>query len=185
MITIQLELTKEDFYQFSYFTSWSAPWNNKKRVIYYSKFILTYFFLLVLFFYVEREKLPRSSLIILSVAVVVLSLLILPAWNANRLRKQVEIFYDDPKNSNLFLKTDLIFDEKGIESRDSVSFTTYLWSAIVRKAETTEYFYLYRNSILGIVIPKTSFKSFAEIEEFRKLLLTHLSLQAEFDSLNK
>ena len=59
------------------------------------------------------------------------------------------------------------------------------WSAFVNKVETDEYFYLYLNTILAIVIPKIVFKSLTEKKEFENILLAHFSLQAELNSLKQ
>ena len=40
MVTVSVELTKEDFYKYNYFTGWTATWNSKKRHNYYLECLL-------------------------------------------------------------------------------------------------------------------------------------------------
>jgi YcxB-like protein len=181
MICLQFTLSKEDLFQFSYFTGWTAQWNKKKRLTYYVKFILTYVIFLSVALIFWKKNLANYNAIIFFAVILFISLLILPAWIRSSFRRTTESFYSDPKNSTFFLKSELTIDENGINNKDGVSSTNYSWSAIVKKAETPRYFYLYVNSVMAMVIPKTSFTSMAEQKEFEKLLLIHLPLQAELN----
>ena len=185
MITLSSELTKEDFYQFSYYTNWSASWNFRKRLIYHAKNIIYGGILAFIFFYLIGWKIHFLSFIAGGIFLLLFNFIILPIWIRHDYRKYVEKFYANPSNSSFFLKTELVINEKGILNKDDVSTTMHSWPAFVKKAETEGYFYLYLNSQLGLVIPKRAFTSQKEKAEFESILLAHFPLQAEFNNFKR
>lgn len=185
MITFCIELTKEDFYQFSYYTNWSASWNFKKRVFYHLKNFIYGGTAVYLFLYFTGWQPHFISIIGGTIFLLSFNFVILPIWIKHNLWKYVEKFSANPSNSSFFLKTDLVINEKGILSKDDVSTTMHSWPAFVKKAETEGYFYLYLNSQLGLVIPKRAFTSQKEKAEFESILLAHFPLEAELKNLEK
>jgi hypothetical protein len=185
MVVLSLELTKEDFYQFSYYTSWKASWNSRKRVIYYCRNMLSAGVGSLLGIYLIERKISLTAILVASVFVLLLGFIALPAWVRRFYRKYVEKFSANPTNSNFFSKTELIIDEKGIQARDDVSTTMHLWRAFSKKVEMEDYFYLYLNSQSGLVIPKRIFQTQTEKENFNKILLAHFPLEAELNDLEK
>jgi hypothetical protein len=55
MIILNLTLSKEDLFQFSYYTGWAAKWNIKKRINFYLKFIFYYVVAVALFFILRKK----------------------------------------------------------------------------------------------------------------------------------
>jgi len=47
-----------------------------------------------------------------------------------------------------------LISEEGVETKDVATTAIYKWIAIVRVLETTDYYFLYLNSIQAIIIPK-------------------------------
>lgn len=143
MVVLSLELTKEDFCQFNYYTSWTAPWNFKKRVIYHLKNIIYGGALGLLFIYLLKGQITLAAIVGASIFFLLFNLIILPIWIRHDFRKYVEKFHANPSNNSFFLKSALVIDEKGIQASDEVSITTHSWPAFVKKTETNEYLYLY------------------------------------------
>jgi hypothetical protein len=178
---IQVTLTKEAFFEFSYYTGWTAPWNRKKRVVYYSRIVLYMLFLSVLIFYVVMKikfswdfLLPLVCLLLLYFAVIV------PILIKHRYSTVAQKIFEDPQNANIFLPTTIEINEKGVRNNDSISETNYSWPAFVRKALNKSAYYLYVNKQIAIVIPESAFSYKNEKEEFDRLLAKYLPFQAEF-----
>ncbi len=185
MTVLSIQLTKEDFYQFSYYTSWAASWNSRKRLIYYFRNTLSAAIGSLLGIYLLERTISLTAILVVSVFLLVLIFVALPAWVKRFYRKHVEKFSSNPSNSSVFLKTQLTIDEKGIESKDDVSTTMHSWAAFVKKVETKDSYYLYLGSQLGLVIPKRTFASQKEKVEFENILLKYFPLQAELEHIKK
>jgi hypothetical protein len=185
MVALSLELTTEDFYQFNYYTNWTASWNSRKRFIYYCRNILSAGVGSLLGIYLIERKISLTAILVVVVFVLLLGFIALPAWVRRFYRKYVEKFSANPSNNSFFSKTELIIDEKGIQARDDVSTTMHLWRAFTKKVDTEKYFYLYLSSLSGLVIPKRIFQTQTEKENFSKILLAHFPLEAELNNLEK
>jgi len=185
MVALSLQLTTEDFYQFNYYTSWTASWNSRKRIIYYCRNILSAGIGSLLGVYLLERKISLTAILVAVVFALLLGFIGLPVWVRRFYRKSVDKFSANPSNSSFFSKAELIVDETGIQARDDVSTTMHLWRAFSKKVETDEYFYLYLNSQSGLVIPKRIFQTQTEKENFTKILLAHFPLEAELSDIEK
>jgi hypothetical protein len=178
---IHVTLTQEIFFEFNYYTGWTAPWNGKKRFVYYMKAILyTLFASTLVFLFVMKAKFSWDLLLFLLLLLLLYFAVIVPAWIKHRYYTLTKKFFEDPQNANIFLPTTIEISEKGVRSNDSISETNYGWPAFVRKASNKSADYLYLNKQLAIVIPERAFANKNEKEEFDKLLAEYLPLQAEF-----
>lgn len=178
---IHVTLTKEIFFEFSYYTGWTAPWNRRKRLIYYSKSILySLLSFIFVFFFVIKTKVSWDFFLFLALLLLLYFAVIVPAWIKHRYNILAKKFFEDPQNANVFLPTAVEISEKGVTNNDSISETKYGWTAFVRKVFNKSSSYLYLNNHLAIVIPESAFANKNEKQEFEKLLAEHLPLQAEF-----
>lgn len=183
-ITISYQLTQDDYYEFYYFTSWKAQWNKKRRSTYFLQaflFGLALIFIMVYSF--ERKNLTNiiSSILVFYAIYIVLLLIIIKDGYRRTSRK----IYEDPKNSNLFLKSDLRFDEAGIFSKNEISESLTRWDAVIKSSITAKHYFLYFSEMNALTIPKRVFKSVSEKESFEKMLAQYLSLQADLPLVNK
>jgi YcxB-like protein len=138
-----------------------------------------------LIIYLVDRRISPVPLVPCAIIGIIVNFVIIPPRIKHHYEKQVDKFYSNPSNSNFLLKTELIIDENGIQSKDETTTTAHSWPAFVKKAETNDYFYLYLNSQLALVIPKRIFTSPKEKIEFESLLLAHFPLQAELNNLEK
>jgi hypothetical protein len=76
-------------------------------------------------------------------------------------------------------------DDSGIYMKDTVSENRWKWEAFIKKQENEAYYFLFTSSIEAIILPKRIFKQAEEKTKFEKLLLQHLSLDAEVGHLVK
>ncbi len=183
MIVLSFQLTQEDLYQFNNYTSWTAPENRKKRLKYYLRNSLSGV-VLIIFFLLFTEKINMPKLLLLAGLFFLILFISIPYWIKRHYRKYVKAFCTNPENSSFFEPLELTINETGILMKDNSSTSTYLWSAFIRKVETENYLYLYLNSILGVIIPKKSFESQKQKEDFDNLLLMYFPLQADLNSIN-
>jgi K+/H+ antiporter YhaU regulatory subunit KhtT len=97
-------------------------------------------------------------------------------------KRKIERFINDPKNSNLLVRTELIISDNGIINKDEFSEVNYNWNAITKKVINKDYIYLFLNSVQAIVIPKKALSN-EEEKQLSDLLSRNLSLKAEFSEL--
>lgn len=61
-------------------------------------------------------------------------------------------------------------DASGVRIASAVSSSTIAWDAIVRGAETADFFLLFESKAMALFIPKTAFESEADVERFRGIV---------------
>lgn len=176
-MTLEIELSEEDYFHFVHFTSWRAPFARKNRVKYFMRFYLYLTIILFGFFYFTEKPFQWTPFFISVIPVVLLSGFVLPIFVERHHRKLARQAFRNPENKSFFRKTFVFFNDEGIEARDDLSVSFDKWSSLIRCSETAHYFYLYKNAIQALVVPKRIFASAAKEDEFRRILpgIIHVS----------
>ena len=171
-ITISYHLTEEDYFEYHLFTSWTAPWNKKKRMAAILRYLLFGAVFVPALVYTAEKRFDVVRILIYF-AVYVLSLFILIKYKFRRTARKI---YNDPRNAALFSEVELTFTENGFSGRHESSSSEHKWSAVTRNAATDKHFFLYTSEFTALVIPKRIFKSVTEKESFEKLLAQYVPL---------
>lgn len=179
MVHLKFNLTEEEYFQFTYHSTWTAPGRRKYRLLYYGKVFLLYAAVAILYIVTRHSNQLLIDFTIFGTVGLVYFLLI-PYLVRKSLRRRVREIVSSKENEHILDESEVIISEAGIIDRDKVSESRYDWDAIVKKAETSSSYYLYTNSYHAVVIPKRALKSDAEREKLRQLLHTNLSLSSEF-----
>jgi len=179
MVTVSFHLTEQEFFDFNYYTSWSAPERKSYRLLYYGKVFLLYFLVATVYIFTNHTSQILVDFVIFS-AIGLVYFLLIPFLIKQSIRRRVKRMLAAKENEHILQESQVVLDDSGIFDKDNVSETRYDWEAIVRKSETDTTFYLYTNSYHAIVIPKRAIASAAELSSLRKMLDTHLPLSSEF-----
>ena len=177
---LDFSLTEDDIFKFNFYSGWGSPEKKSYRIWYYIKFI-AYAFFGVLFLIVISRKEPINFPMLAGLAIIVgLSFSYFNIENTykNHIRKLIS----PQHNSAFYVMRQMIINETGITDKDENSETKYAWSAIIKKVENEEYFYLYLSSLHSIIIPQRVLDQ-KQREELRLLLSRHLTLTAEIDHM--
>jgi len=183
-ITISYQLTQNDYYEFYYYAAWDAPWNKKKRLTYFIQALLFGLIIVVVMVYsFERKTLVSVISSVLLFFTIYIGLLLI--MRKDGFRRTARRIFEDPKNANLFLKTELSFDETGISGKDGLSETRISWSGIVRSSSTPKHYFLFFSEMNALTIPKRIFKTSVEEDAFENMLAQYIPLQANLASFDK
>lgn len=178
MLHLKYQLTEQEFFEYNYFTTWSAPDRSRYRISYYLKFVLLYGAIAIL--YIAGNK-DHWRIIDISVfgGIALLYLILVPWMVRISVKRRARQFLGRPENHHILSECEVILSDSGIVDKDKESETRYSWDAIVKKAETPDCHYLYTNSYHAIVIPKRTLADADERKELERLLSTHLPLNVE------
>lgn len=179
MLILKYHLTEEEFFDFYYYTSWAAPDKKGYRLRYYLRVFLLYGTAAALYIYFRRSSQVQTDLIVFGVIAVIYFLMV-PYLIKRSIRKRMRELLEKPENSQILEASEVVLSDTGIIDKNMTSESTFTWEAIVKKAETPQSYYLYTNSLHGIVIPKRVVSSPQDKQELQRLLNTHLPLTAEF-----
>ena len=179
MLTIKFRLTEEEYFQFSYYSTWSAPERRGYRIRYFLRVLVLYAGVALLYLLTNRENQRLVNFIVFG-SIGVVYFLLVPTMIRKSVRRRVREILRQEENQHVLDESEIELSEQGIVDRDKVSESRYAWDAIVRKAETEQCVYLYTNSYHAIVIPKRALKDLRERQDFEHLLNRHLSLSSEF-----
>jgi YcxB-like protein len=184
MVTLNFELTKEDYFQFYYYTFWLAP--GKKSATIKSR-IKTFLLFSLAFSMIKFAASPHNfDLFFFYTLLVLASIYILPLFSIkNSCRKHALAFYNNPLNSGTFLQTEMMFSETGIFGKYSYGECNYRWGCINKKVETTEHFLLYIGADQAFILPKRALKSEMDKAKLMELFGKHISFNAEVGHLVK
>jgi len=175
---LQYQLTRQEYKDFNYYTSWSAPEKRGARLKYYLGSLAFYALFFVVVSILSKKNPTIPALVIYSIFAVLFMLYL--KW---RVRRQIERWVDklveESGESRIFSRNELTVTERGIHDKTDDSETTYQWSAILKRVEAYNCYYLYTNSRFALVVPKRVFSSTQERQEFDKLLLQYLPLSAD------
>lgn len=179
MLVLKYHLTEDEYFDYNYFTAWSAPEKKGYRIRYYLRVFLLYAAVAILFIIGSRSRQMTTDFIIFGVIAITYFLLV-PWLIRKSIGRRVKDILRQPENQHVLGEAEVILMDTGIIDKDEASESKYSWEAIVRKAETPFCYYLYTNSHHAIVIPKRALRDVAEKQELERLLNQHLSLTSEF-----
>ncbi len=182
MITITYSLTQEDYRNYYAYVTWSSPEKKRSRLLYYGKQVLIFAGLIAVMLYFNLLK-PGGIITYALIGYTLVSTLGLFITNTIRLIREADKFAEDPQNASIFLETTVQADEYGITTRDEFNLFQSTWKAFIKKQETKDYYYLFRNSAEALIIPKRVFKSQTDKAAFEKLMASQLSIDAEIGEL--
>jgi hypothetical protein len=176
MVSFRFSLTRDEYFDYNYYTAWSAPFRKKYRLRYFLRVLLLYAAVALLYITVTH-----SHIIWIDISVFVFTgvvyLLFVPYFIRLSVRRRVADILSKKENQHVLEDAEIVLSDSGITDKDAVSESRYNWDAIVRFAETDDSFYLYTNSYYAIVIPKRVIDEAQRIETAR-LFDIHLPLQA-------
>ncbi len=184
MITLTIELTGEDYFNFYYYTVWLLP--GKKSAAIKSR-VKSFLLLVFIFSLIKFTDSPHNfDLFFFGTLLVFATIYILPLFNIeSTCRKQTQAFCNDPLNAIFFVRSDMTISETGIFDKARHAEVNYRWSSIIKKAETAEYFLLYISASQAIIIPKRMIRSEAEKMALQELFGKYISFDAEVGHLLK
>lgn len=179
MVILKYHLTEDEYFDFNYYTSWSAPERRGYRIRYYLRFLFWYVLIVVFYLYANSRYNVNAGTVIFGIVAIIYFLLV-PFLIKRGIRQRVRATLAMPENKHVLEESEVVVMDTGIVDKDTASETKYSWEAIVRKAETPTSYYLYTNSHHAIVIPKRVLGNAAEKQELQRLLNQHLPLSSEF-----
>lgn len=181
MLTLTFSLTREEYFEYNYFTAWSAPSRRRYRLWYYGRVFLLYSAVAGIYIVGNHSHNLYVDVSIFSlIALIYFSLV--PSLVKRSIRRRVQQILEQPENSHILGESEIVLSDQGISDKDSESESRYSWEAVVRKEETPLSYFLYTNSYHAIVIPKRTLKTRQEMEELNRLLNEHLPLSLDFSS---
>ncbi len=183
-MTLQYTLSKEDYVYYYTFMYWEATDRRKKRLKNALKQAI--FFCLFSFVIFYSGIYGRINNISISVFILFFAAIFLPIITGrSQMVKQAEAITENPDNFSIFYESILTVTEMEIGVKNKIIDSKIKWSAIIKKIEIKDYYYLYLNAMQAIIIPKSAFKNNEEKLAFDKILSRNLSLEAELkDALN-
>jgi hypothetical protein len=176
LVSLQFTLTKEEYFQFNYYTAWAAPSRKKYRIRYFLRVLVLYGAVALLYILMSRS---HNLWIDIAVFIVTgaLYLFFIPFFIKKSVERRVNDILFKKENQHVLDRAEVILSDTGIIDKDTLSESRYNWDAIVNFAETPDSYYLYTNSYYAIVIPKRAV-SVSEQQELKKLFDKHLPLEA-------
>ncbi len=174
MLDLKFNLTREEYFAFNYYTSWSAPERRSYRIKYFGRIIFLYAAVAMVYVFTRDQGQWYVDLVIFFL-VGIIYFLVLPLLVKRSIRYRVQQVLKSPGNQHILDESQVVIATDGITDRDKVSESRYDWEAIVKIAETSDCIYLYTNSFHAIVIPKRILNAQQRME-LNKLLEQHLPL---------
>ena len=178
MISLRYHLTEGEYFEYHYFTVWSAPDKRWYRIRYCLRVFSLYTAVAALYLLVKHTDQILRDVAVFGVITLVYFLLV-PFLIKRSIKKRVQEMLREPANSHMLDDIEVILADVGIFEKDSSSESRFEWDAIMKKAETPACYYLYTNSHHAIVIPKRAVP-YGEQEELQRLFSSHLPLSSEF-----
>ena len=179
--TLKYKLTEQEYYNYNYFTAWSAPFKKRYRIKYYLRVLVLYAAVAGLYIF---SKSDHNTWIDLSIfcGIGLVYILMVPYLIKRSVRSRVRDILSKPENAHILSESEITLMNNGIIDKDAVSESKYDWDAIVKKSETTDSYYLYTNSYHAIVIPKRIVNTRQEKEELERYFNEYLPLGSEISS---
>jgi len=181
---LKYAVTKEDYIEYYTYVSWDAPEQRKKKINYYVRQVIINGGLIALIFYTGVFSF-HFWYMYLYLGVLLLTTIVQILSARNSVSKQAEKITQDENNTSIFSEKTIEIDEIGISLKDQFTESRFRWEAFIKKQENNNYYFLFSSSIEAIIIPKRIFKLPEEKTKFEKLLIQHLSLDAEVGHLVK
>ena len=179
---LDIRLTPDDLYNFHFYTGWAAPARRVFRRNYYLRSIgYSFVGIMALFFIIRPHNLLMFLFIGILVAIIWGSLI--AYWGINfSYKKKLRSYVKKQENSRFYSKTEYHITEAGFMVKDEDTETKINWKAIIKKAETTDYTYLYLGTNSAIIIPKNILTQ-EQKKELNVLLDKNLSISVGFNEL--
>ncbi len=177
MVSLQFTLTRDEYFQFNYYTAWAAPSRRKYRIRYFLRVLLLYGAVALLYILVSRTHLIWIDIGVFTITGA-LYLFFIPFFIKKSVHRRVNDILSRKENQHVLDEAEVVITDTGITDKDTLSESRYTWDAIVRFAETPDSYYLYTNSYYAIVIPKRVVKTEAVNAELKRLFNKHLPLEA-------
>ena len=181
MLVLKYHLTEEEYFDYNYYTAWSAPEKKGYRIWYYLRVFLLYAAVAVLFIISRKSQQLLWDAIIFGIIALVYFIMV-PWLIRKSIGRRIRDMLRQPENQHVLSESEVSIADAGITDKDEASESKYSWDAIVRKGETPLCYYLYTNSYHAIVIPKRAVRNDADKKELERLFDTHLSLTSEFSA---
>lgn len=178
ILRLTYQLTRDEYFQFNYYTTWTAPERRKYRRLYYARVLLLYASIALFYIIVSpRREWMTNTLVFGFIAFTYI--LLVPHIIRRSIRRRTQQILEKADNRNILEETELTLSPGGIAEKDKASESFYQWDAIVKKAETPTQYYLYTNSYHAIVIPKRVLQQAEEKAQLEALLARHLPLSSD------
>lgn len=178
MLILKYHLTEDEYFDFNYYTGWTAPEKRGYRISYTLRFVFYYFAIAALYLFAIGNR-TFSGFLIFGISGLLI-LLLIPTLVRRGIRQRIRATLAQPENKHVLSASEVILMDTGIIDKDEATETKYTWEAITRKAETPSSYYLYTNSYHAIVIPKRVIINAEDRRELQRLFNQHLSLESEF-----
>jgi len=175
MITLNYNITEQEFKDFYYFTGWLAPEKKTYRFKHHLSSTISYLIIFALIFYLKGFIYFDAFTTILFL----IPLVGLYYYTNYRMRSYFyrwgKKVYNDSENESI----EMVIGESGIAAKSKDAEAQYKWSAFVKKYETDTAYYLVMSSSLGLIIPIRVFNLASQKETFEKMLSQCLPLHVD------
>lgn len=179
MLTLRFNLTREEFLEYNYYTSWSSPDRRSYRFRYFMRVLALYGLVAAGYVYINRNRHELLVDIFVFSAIGLIYALIVPVLVKRSIKTRVSSMLQEAENQHILQTSEITLNEQGIIDKDNASESRYNWEAIVKKVETKDCYYLYTSSYHAILIPMRALSTPEEAKELKRLLDQHLPLASE------
>lgn len=176
MISLQYNITKEDYVGFCTFVYWEQG-KKKRRLIFLKQCCYLIIFLILLFFVGGISSFNNFSVAIY--ALVFISTLLPLVSGKYSIIRTAEKVAENAENISIFTDYNLTASDSDLLIKTSFTETKYFWHSIIRNQETATHYFLFENALQAIIIPKRACKSEEEKVALNKILSRNLSLESE------
>ena len=180
MVSLQYDITKEDYVSFYTFVFWEEG-KKKRKLNFLKQGIFLLIFLVILFYASGRGSFNTLSITIYAL---IFFSVVLPLLNGkNAIIKNAEKITDDADNATIFTTYKLVATDADLFVKNNFVETKYFWNAIIKKSETATHYFLFENALQAIIIPKRACKNGEESLALSKILSRNLSIDSEFNQI--
>lgn len=179
MLTLRFNLTREEFLEYNYYTSWSSPDRKPYRFRYFTRVLILYAAVAAGYVFVNRDRHELWTDIFVFSTIGLVYALIVPVLVKRSIKARVNGMLREPENQHILNTSEITLNDQGIIDKDNASESRYTWEAIVKKVETQHCYYLYTSSYHAILIPMRALSTAEERSELKRLLDQHLPLASE------
>ena len=180
MVSLQYDITKEDYVSFYTFVFWEEGKKRRNLNLLKQGSILLAF-LVILYFAGGRATFNVLSI---SIYALIFFSVVLPLFNGkNVIIKNAEKICEDAENESIFTSCNLVATDADLLIKNKFIEAKYFWNAIIKKSETSTHYFLFENAMQAIIIPKRACKTEEESLALSKILSKNLSIDAEFNQI--
>jgi len=156
---ITIDITKEDYWKFNQYTMFQMP---RYRTKTYFSLIVFPFIIVILLNYVVHNW-------AYAIVVGLISGIFIDIYVIFSMKRRIMKLVD---NSPGIIGEHIVeVNASGLYSSTSINQSQYLWNGIQELRQNQEFIYIYINNIQGFIIPKRSFASKAEENEFMRAVM--------------